>query len=99
MWLLFIGLDSRAFLHELVCFTPYWRRGNNLKSVLLISPVADLSDLIFLQDAEMQIYNSFSGCRNDCPLQEGMGYSFICLKSPDPTPSLSGNNFLLLLIT
>jgi hypothetical protein len=40
-------------------------RGNNLESILLISPVADLSDPVCpLQDAEMQIYNSVSGCRN-----------------------------------
>jgi hypothetical protein len=34
---------------------------DNLESILLISPVADLSDpLSPVQDAEMQIYNSFS---------------------------------------
>jgi hypothetical protein len=39
--------------------------GDNLESILLISPVADLSDPVSpLQDAGMHIYNSFSGCRN-----------------------------------
>jgi hypothetical protein len=39
-------------------------RGNDLESILLISPVADLSDPVSpLQDAKMQVYNS-SGCRN-----------------------------------
>jgi hypothetical protein len=27
----------------------------------------------------------FSGCRNAIALQGGMGYSLICLRSPDPT--------------
>jgi hypothetical protein len=46
-------------------FAPHWGKGNNLESILLISPVADLSDLVSpLQDAEMQIYNSLSGFRN-----------------------------------
>jgi hypothetical protein len=59
--------------------------GKNLKSILLISPVADLSDPVSpLQDAGMQIYNPFSGCRNQCTM-EGMGYSRICLRSLDPT--------------
>jgi hypothetical protein len=86
-------VDSWAFLGELVCFAPYWGRGNDLESILLISPVADLSDPVSpLQDAGMQIldsgkqiYNSFSGCRNDSALRGGMGYSLICLKFPDPT--------------
>jgi hypothetical protein len=65
-------------------FCPNWGKGNNLESILLISPVADLSDLVsLLQYAEMQIYNSLSGCRNDGAL--GGGYSLICLKFPDPT--------------
>jgi hypothetical protein len=77
-------MDSQAFLGELVCFASYWGRGNNHESILLISPVADLSDLISpLQDAGMQIYNSFSGCRNHSTLHGGMGYSLICLRSPD----------------
>jgi hypothetical protein len=54
-------------------------------SILLISPVADLSGLVFpLQEAEMQI----SGYRNDSALWGaggGGGYSLICLKSPEPT--------------
>jgi hypothetical protein len=44
---------------------PYWGRGNNLGSILLISRVADLSELVSpLLGAGMQVYNSFSGCRN-----------------------------------
>jgi hypothetical protein len=48
------------------------RRENNLESILLISPVADLSDPVFpLQGAEMQIYNSLSGCRSHSALHGG----------------------------
>jgi hypothetical protein len=54
-----------GFLRLTVLFAPYWGRGNNLESILLISPVADLSDPVSpLQDAGMQVYNSLSGCRN-----------------------------------
>jgi hypothetical protein len=45
---------------------------NNLESILLMNPVADLSDPVSpLQDAEMQIYNSFSGSRNHSVLHGG----------------------------
>jgi hypothetical protein len=70
---------------------------DNLDSILLISPVADLSDPVSpLHDAEMQIYNSFSGCRNDSALHDwGMGFSLICFRSPDSTsachPSMAGS--------
>jgi hypothetical protein len=38
---------------------------NNLESILLINPVAELSNPVSpLQDAEKQIYNSLSGCKN-----------------------------------
>jgi hypothetical protein len=64
-----LAMNLWAFLGELVCFIPYWGRGNNLESILLISPVADLSDPVSpLQDAGMQVYNSFSGCRNHSAL-------------------------------
>jgi hypothetical protein len=54
------------------CVGSYWGRENNLESILLISPVADLSDPVSpLQDAEMQVYNSFSGCRNHSTLHGG----------------------------
>jgi hypothetical protein len=67
-----LAKDLLAFLGELVCFAPYWGRGNNLESILLISPMAALSDLVSpLQDAEMQIYNSLSGCRNHSALHGG----------------------------
>jgi hypothetical protein len=57
-------MDSQAFLDELVCL-PLIGRENNLESILLISPVADLSEPVSpLQGAEMQFYNSFSGSRS-----------------------------------
>jgi hypothetical protein len=47
-----------------------WGRGNNLDSILLISPVADLSDPVSpLPGAGMQVYNPFSGCRNDMAIR------------------------------
>jgi hypothetical protein len=53
--------------------------GTNLESILLIIPVADLSDPVSpLQGAAMQIYNSLSGCRNHSALHRGVGYSLIC---------------------
>jgi hypothetical protein len=53
--------------------------GNNLESILLISPVADLSDPVSpLQGTGMQIYHSFSGCKNHSALHGGMRYSLIC---------------------
>jgi hypothetical protein len=55
-------------------FASYWGKGNNLESILLISPVADLSDPeSSLQGAGMQVYNSVSGCRNLSALHEGGG--------------------------
>jgi hypothetical protein len=61
-------MDSWAFLDELVCLLligEVWGRRNSVENILLISPVADLSDPVSpLQDAGMQVYNSFSGCRN-----------------------------------
>jgi hypothetical protein len=66
---------------------PLWGRGNNLEIILLISPVTGLSDPISpLQGAGMQIYNSFSGCRNDSALHGGDGI-LICFRSPDLTVS------------
>jgi hypothetical protein len=60
-----VAVDSQAFSGELVWFAPLLGEGNNIESILLISPVADLSDPVsLLYDAEMQIYSSFSGCRN-----------------------------------
>jgi hypothetical protein len=35
-------MDSKAFSGELVWFAPLLGEGNNLESILLISPVADL---------------------------------------------------------
>jgi hypothetical protein len=71
-----LAVDSQAFLDELVCLPLTGEGGNNLESILgrgennlesilPISPVADLSDPVApLQGAGMQVYNSFSGCRN-----------------------------------
>jgi hypothetical protein len=82
-----LAVDSQAFSGELFCLPLIGGRGNNLESILLISPVADLSDPVSpLQDAEIQIYNSFSGCRNHSALHGGDGI-LICLRSPDPTVS------------
>jgi hypothetical protein len=81
-------VDSEAFLDELVCFTLLG--GANLDSILLISPVADLSYPVSpLRDARMQIYN-FSGCRNHSALLGGAGYSLICLRSPVTKPMTHG---------
>jgi hypothetical protein len=52
-------------------------RGNNLESILLISPVADCVSPP--QDAGVQIYNSFSGCRAHSALHWGWNTdSLIC---------------------
>jgi hypothetical protein len=40
------------------------------------------------KDARMQIYNSFSGCRNHISLHGGIINSLICLRSPEPTMAL-----------
>jgi hypothetical protein len=37
-----LAMDSRDFSGELVWFAPLLGEGNNLESILLISPVADL---------------------------------------------------------
>jgi hypothetical protein len=43
-----LAMDSWAFSGELVWFAPLLGEGNNLESILLISPVADLSDSVSL---------------------------------------------------
>jgi hypothetical protein len=81
-----VGSSHWPWIHGpnwFVC--PLLGEGNNLESILLISPVADLSDPISpLQGAEMQAHNS-SGCGNHSALHGGMGYSLICFRCPDPT--------------
>jgi hypothetical protein len=71
-------MDSQAFLDELICLPLIWGQGvggTNLESILIISPVGDLSDPVSpLQDVGMQVYNSFSGCRNHSALHGGMGW-------------------------
>jgi hypothetical protein len=61
----------------------YWGRGNNLESILLISPVADLYLSFRMQE-----------CRPPSPQDVGMielsmgDGILICLRSPDPTDRL-----------
>jgi hypothetical protein len=71
----------RAFSGELVWFAPLLE-GNNLESILLISPVADLYLFFRMQE-----------CRPPSPQDSGVivlsmreQYSLICLRS-DPTYS------------
>jgi hypothetical protein len=45
-----------------------------------------------LQGAEMQVYDSFSGCRNHSALHGGMGYSLICPLSIQTLGSAEGKN-------
>jgi hypothetical protein len=49
----------------------------NFESILLIIPVAALSDPVSpLQGAAVQIYNFFSGCRNHSTLHGGAGIGY-----------------------
>jgi hypothetical protein len=83
-----LAMDSQAFLDELVCLPLIEGVGGTIESILLICRVADISDLVsLLRGAGMQIYDSFSGCRNHSALDGvwEMGYSLIYLRSPDPT--------------
>jgi hypothetical protein len=69
-----LAMDLWAFLDELVCLPLVRGRGNNLESILLISPVADLSDPVSpRQGAEMQVYSSFSRCRKSVLYMGGWG--------------------------
>jgi hypothetical protein len=43
-----LAMDSQAFSGELVRFAPLLEEGNDLDSILLISPVADISDPVSL---------------------------------------------------
>jgi hypothetical protein len=43
-----LAMDLRAFSGELVWFSPLLGEGNNLENILLIRPMADLSDLVSL---------------------------------------------------
>jgi hypothetical protein len=54
-------MDSWAFLGELVWFAPFLGEGNNLESILLISPVADLYLSFRMQE-----------CRPPSPQDAGM---------------------------
>jgi hypothetical protein len=56
-------------------FAPYWERGNDLESILVISPVADLSDPAFPpQVARITVLS----------MEDGI-LTYLCLRSPDPT--------------
>jgi hypothetical protein len=78
-----LAMDSRAFLDELVCLHLYWGRGNNLESVLLISPAADLSDPVSpLQGADLQLLLR----TQECSALPGDGLlTHLPFRSPEPT--------------
>jgi hypothetical protein len=59
-------MDLRAFSGELVWFAPLLGEGNNLESILLISPVADLYLSFRMQE-----------CRPPSPQDTGMILSSI----------------------
>jgi hypothetical protein len=82
----------------------YWARGNNLESILLMSPVAELPDPVSffrLQKCSLQLPLIVQKCRPLTPQDAGMiwlvgvgmGYPFICLRSPDPTMALTSGKF------
>jgi hypothetical protein len=53
----------------------YWGRGNNLESILLISPVADLSDpasFFRMQKCSLQLPLRVQECRPLTPQDAGM---------------------------
>jgi hypothetical protein len=56
-----LAMDSRAFSDELVWLAPLLGEGNNLESILLISPVADLYLSFRMQE-----------CRPPSPQDAGM---------------------------
>jgi hypothetical protein len=56
-----LAMDSWAFSGELVWFVPLLGKGNNLESILLISPVADLYLSFRMQE-----------CRPPSPQDAGM---------------------------
>jgi hypothetical protein len=65
-----LAMDSQAFSGELVWLAPFLGEGNNLESILLISPVADLYLSFRMQE-----------CRCS-PCHGGMGYSpALCLQT------------------
>jgi hypothetical protein len=78
-WVFLTGHGFEAFSVELVWFAPLLGEGNNLESILLISPVADLY-LFRMQE-----------CRPPSPQDAGMTLPFmgdgilICLRLSDPT--------------
>jgi hypothetical protein len=68
--------------------------GNNLESILLISPVADLSDPVSffrMQKCRLQLPLRLQECSPLTPQDAGMVWLsmgagiLICLRSPDPT--------------
>jgi hypothetical protein len=57
-------MDSWAFSVNWFGLHLYWRRGNNLENILLLSPVADLSDPVTFLGCRNAVYSSLSGCRS-----------------------------------
>jgi hypothetical protein len=57
-------MDSWAFSGNWFGFHLYWGRGNNLESILLISPVAELLDPYLSLRCRNAVYRSLSGCGN-----------------------------------
>jgi hypothetical protein len=61
-----LAVDSWAFSGELVWFAPLLGEGKNLESILLISPMADLSDpvsLFRMQKCSLQLPLRMQECR------------------------------------
>jgi hypothetical protein len=72
-----LTVDSWAFLGELVWFAPLLGegKGNNFESILLISPVADLSDSVSffrMQKCSLQLPLRVQKCRPLTPQDTGM---------------------------
>jgi hypothetical protein len=99
-WVLIIGCGfARAgSLTRAGLFAPYWGRGNNLESILFISPMADLWDPVSPpQGAGMQIYNS-SRCRAHSALHGGWDtHSSVTLLVPRPNKMFLIQNQVCLL--
>jgi hypothetical protein len=68
-----VAVDLWAFLDELVCLPLIGGRGPILRA-FWSSALWQIYETLYLsplQDAGMQVYNSFSGCRNHSALHGG----------------------------
>jgi hypothetical protein len=68
-------MDSWAFSVNWLGLHLYWRRGNNLENILLLSPVVDLSDPVTffrLQKCSLQLPLRIQECRPLSPQDAGM---------------------------